>query len=1020
MNLTDKFIHNPVLAIVVSLFILAVGIICSSRLSLRQYPDVSATVISVVTGYPGASAKDIETFITNPLEEKLASVDFIDNMTSSSSRNTSTITITFKLGTDINAALANVYSKVAAARSALPPNIRDPIIQKIDPNKTPLIYLGLLSDNMSLAKVADYFDRAIKPTMQNISGVGEIKMFGNYNYAMNMAINPFALSAHNLTETEFVNQVSLNNVYPVTGSFEGLGMNYPLTVTNQPETAKQFGDIPVISQPNNIVQADQIAKITLGEPEQKTIATVEEQPSVFLGIIPSTGGNPITLSNRINKMLENIKATLPTGLTIEKFWDSAIFIKDSLEEVAVALVETTLAVVAIMLLFLGSIRMVWVPAVTIPLSIVGTFAIMLALGFSINTFTLLAMVLAIGMVVDDAIVVLENIHRHIEDGMASKEAALIGAKEIQFPIIAMTLTLAAVFAPIGFLGGITGILFREFAFTLAGSVIISGVIALTLSPMMCSKIFQKEDTESKLAKTVQNTFNKLGNRYLTLLNQVIRWPKTIIAGMVAMSAICLAGFLFLPSNLVPTEDSGALMSFIRAPAGVNLKYMNPYIKQFSDILKAVPETKEVAMISGIQGENSAMGIGILKPFSERSKSAGEIAQSIQQQVTNITGINAFVMNPFRVPGTSGSMPVGFVVKTLGSIEDLGKGMTKLVNSLKDKSSPNYQWKIFYPNTQFKIDTPVINFKINRNHLADLGISMQNLGATLGLALSGREQGYFVMNHKRYDVLPQIEAAYRKDPNTLNNITIRTQGGKLIPLSYLVDVEYQVNPSSINHFQQLRSATLAAAALMPGYSMGEALAAMKKAAQSIFPKGTMYDYSGQSRTYMETQSNTFMLFIYAIIFIYLVLSAQYESFRDPFIIMTCVPLATFGALLLLELTGGSINMYTNIGMVTLVGLITKHGILMVDYANHLILDKNQEKLEAITNAARIRLRPIIITTAAILLAALPLALASGTGHNARNQMGWTIFGGMTVGTILSLFVVPTLFMLLSNRQPQKAK
>ena len=1008
---TDTFIKKPVYSIVVSLFILILGCIGLEKIYVRQYPEVTPSVISVDTLYPGYSSKDIEMFITNPIEESLAAVDNLDYMTSDSAIGKSSVLLNFKLGADVNKALSDVYTSVAMVRSKLPGAVKEPIIKKIDPNKEPLMYLGILSDKKyKHADLVEYFDKAIKPSMQNVPGVGMVKMFGDYEYGMHFAVDPLKLKAHNLNLSALNSLIANESYYPGISQLESKLRDYPLRITGQAYDTDSFANVNIKQDANSFTRADQFSEVEMRSPKTNVVSTVQGKPAVFLGIIPTSDANPILLSKGINDLLAGFKEFLPDDFKIKIFWDSAIFIKQSLLEVKWTIFETAVSVIFILAVFLGSFRLAIVPAVTIPVSLIGTFIIMYYLGFSINTFTLLAMVLAIGMVVDDAIVVLENIYRNIEKGLTPQEATIVGAREICHPVIVMTLTLTAVFAPIGFIDGITGVLFREFAFTLAASVVLSGVVALTLSPFLCQKLLEVEVHKTKFAQIIFKYFDIVTNFYMKILLKVLPKKKTVIFSLLFMTIVTAAGLIFMPKALVPQEDSGVLMSFISGPPGANLNYMQKYTNEFDKRLASVDGVAETALVNGFMGGNSAMSIAILKPWMQRSDTADMLAQTVQKNTVDIAGIKSFVLNPFRVPGASRDMPLGFVVKTFGGLDELDKNMKKLINSIRDKKSKFYEWRIFYPNTKFNIDIPAYELKLNKLRLSDLGISNRDIGQDLGLALTDREGGQYAVGGQSRDWFVKLNDEYRGEFSALKSAYVMTKGGELVPLDGLFEVVPTVEPSKISHFQQLRSATFAAAALMPGYTMGDALAHIKRAAQSIFPKGTLFDYSSQSRTLIETSGHTFELYIYSILFIYLLMAIQYESFKDPFIILMCVPLAGLGALILLYAAGGSINMYTNIGMVTLIGLITKHGILLVDFANRAMRAGSTKDL-AIKEAARARLRPILLTTFAMILAALPLVFASGAGDVARTQLGLTILGGMSIGTIMSLFIVPTLYLCI---------
>lgn len=1005
---TDLFIKKPIYAYVLSIFILLLGFVGFQKLSLRQYPEITPSVISVDVAYPGASAKDIELFVTKPLEEALAAVDHLDYVTSSSSIGKSSIIMNFKQGTDVNKALSDAYTSVAIAKENLPKDIREPVIKKLDPNKSPLIYLGLLSNyKWSHADLTEYFERAVKPSMQNIAGVGMVKIFGEYDYGMHLNLDPIKLAAFGLSQKQFMDSIANESVYPSIARLESRLLNYPLSMQGQANMKQDFGNIVVHTIDKQKVRASQLADIEMRSPKTNIKAVVRGKPAVFLGIVPTSDANPLDVSDKVKALLASFKDILPEDYQIKMFWDSAVFIKQSLSEVQWAIGETTVAVLLILAIFLGSLRLSMVPAVTIPLSLGGTFLLMYLFNFSINTFTLLAMVLAIGMVVDDAIVVLENIYRHIEEGLSPREAALVGAREICHPVIVMTLTLAAVFAPIGFVEGLTGTLFREFAFTLAGSVVISGVVALTLSPLMCEKVLASSSHETKLAKMVNSFFTKLTDKYLRILDVILPKKKTVFSLIALLTVMTGAGIVFMPSALVPPEDSGILMSFISGPPGANINYMEPYTQEFDKRASKIEGIKDTAVINGFMGDNTAMAIAILKPWKQRKDTAATLAQVLQDKTKDIAGIKAFVVNPFAVPGASKDMPLGFVVKTFGSLNDLDKNMRKLVNSIRDKNSPFYEWRIFFPNTKFQLDVPTYELNLNTERMQDLGVTNRDLGQTLSLALNDREGGRYAYNNQSRNWYAEFQKTAKNNFSELSAATLKLNNGQFVPLNSFFSIKQTVRPSSIEHFQQLRSATFAAAALMPGYTMGQALAHIKKAAESIFPKGTIFDYDSQSRTLIESEGHTSELYIFAIIFIYLVMALQYESFRDPFIILMCVPLAGLGAIALLFTFGGSINMYTNIGMVTLIGLITKHGILIVDFANRKLAE-GMVPAEAAREAASTRLRPIILTTVAMVLAAVPLVFATGAGNVARNQMGLTILGGMSIGTLLSLFVVPTVF------------
>jgi multidrug efflux pump len=1003
---TDVFIKRPVFAIVLNLVLICLGLLSFTKLSIRLYPDVSPTVITIKTVQVGASGKDIESFITTPIESQISGIKGLDHTESRSQQGLSLITLNFKTGSNLNEALSNVNSKVEAARHQLPDDAETPIVEQSDPDSQPVLWLSLTSQTRSLSDITAYFTKEIQPQLQNIPGVSNAQVFGRRDYAIRINLDPIKIWAHHLSVNEVIQRLRLNNTYPPLGRIEAPLSEYSTNLHHTLFSAARFNDLVLSNKSSQFIRLGDVAQASLSAKDMRSAPFFEGQPAIFVGIFGISTANPIDISKGTRQQLKIIEKTLDKDIKIHTVWDSSKFIKSSIHDVSQTLFEATLAVVAITLLFLGSLRAVCVPAVAIPISLIGVMVAQLILGYSINSFTLLAMVLAIGMVVDDAIVVLENIHRHMEMGKSPKEAALIGVRQIRFAVIAMTLTLAAVYTPIGFIGDSTGRLFQEFAFTLAGTVIISGFVALTLSPMICSKILRKSSTPLSL-KTEQ-VFDTLATRYRTLLTYTIAQKKTTLVVMLSMFIACGTLFFLIPKALIPQEDVGAVLTFVTAPESANLKYTQQQTRAVEKIQQALPEKEHSGIVNGFQGVNTALGILTLKPWGERPPIQTLIMQNLLPKLSQIPGVIAFPINPFNVPGSPSGMPLNFVVKTTVGFDEISNRMDQMIQYIKQKHP-----FLLNPKSSLKMNKPEITFTIDRKAASDLGVDTAQIGQALYAGLGEGTVGHFILDHRSYDVISQLSPDHRLTPDQLDTIPLRTQQGNLIPLSAVIKTQRTTGAPGLPHFEQMRSATLSMLPV-PGFPLGTAIDKVKQAATKFFPSDHfMYDFAGESREYIESQGHMAPLFIYALIFIFLVLAAQYESFTDPIIILLTVPLSTLGALLALALTASTLNLYTNIGILTLVGLISKHGILIVDFANELRREHGYSALEAVLEAAQTRLRPILATTAAMLLSAFPLAFASGPGAVARNQIGWTIIGGMLVGTALSLFLIPPIYTLLSR-------
>ncbi len=1020
MVLSDISIRRPVLAIVLNLVIVLIGIISYQRLSVRQLPNVDVPVVTVATSYPGANAQVIESQITKPIEDALSGIEGIDFIQSVSRAESSQVTVRFKLDRDADAAASDVRDRVAQARGALPEEADDSIVQKQEADAQPIIYLAFSSDRHSLLEIADYANRIVKDRMQTIPGVAQAQVYGN-RYAMRIWLDPARLAGVGLTPADIETALRRQNVEIPAGRVESLQREFTVLSESDLQTPEQFAQIIIKSEDGNLVRLGDVARVELGSDSSRFRARFNGKNAIPLGIVKQAVANPLEISEAIKAMLPQITKSLPAGMKVEVAYDSTIFIEKSISEVYLTVLEAIVLVVLVIFLFLRSWRAVLIPIVTIPVSLIGTFALMNMLGFSINILSLLAMVLAIGLVVDDAIVMLENIYRHIEDGMPPMQAAFQGSREIGFAIIAMTLTLAAVYLPFAFSTGRTGKLFIEFTLTLAGAVLVSGFTALTLSPMMCSRLLRHETEHGRFYRWGERMLSALDSRYKTMLTKVLGRKWLVVSTAAVLFAGAVLMFTLLPKELAPQEDQGLVIGFANAPEGATIDYTDGYAKEMEKIFEKVEERDRSFVIVGFDGVTSAIGFVGLRDWSDRVRTAQQVAQGLFPQFMGITGLMAFPVTPPPLGQGGFGQPVSFVVQTTGTWEDLDGTVKKLLTKMQENP------KLTNPDTDLKLNKPELRVQMNRDKIATVGADVGSVGRTLETMLGGRNVTRFKKGSEQYDVIVQIDDDSRRTPGSLSDIYVRGGDG-LVQMSSLVSVNETVAAKELNHFNKMRSAVITAG-LAPGYSQGEALAWLESALQQVAP-GTQYDFDGQSREFRESGSSAAALLLLALLFIYLVLSAQFESFKDPLVILVSVPLAVFGAFLCLVLLNvgskyglwnatGSWNIYTQIGVVTLIGLISKHGILIVEFANQL-QQQGRDKLQAVIESASLRLRPILMTTGAMVLGAVPLAFASGAGAEARHQIGWVIVGGMSFGTLFTLFVVPTVYLLLARNHHQLAE
>ena len=1006
MGLVEFCIRRPVFASVLSLMLTLLGIVSFDRLTVRQYPNVDEPVVSVSTSYPGASSSIIETQVTQVLEGSIAGIAGIDVLESSSRSETSRITVRFRSEIDADVAASDVRDRVSRVRGRLPDEISEPVIAKVEADAQSIMFLVFTSPRMSALEITDYVDRFVVDRLKNLNGVADVIIFGERRYAMRIWIDRERLAAFNLTVQDVEAALRSQNAEIPSGRIESQDREFSVLSRTGLSTPEQFRNIVIKLSSGHQVKLGEVARIELGASDERRASTYNGEPAIAVGVIKQATANPLDVSKAVRKVLPVINEGLPQGLTVEIGNDDTVFIDRSISAVYTTMAEAVALVVLVILFFLRSLRAAIIPTVTIPISLIATFTLMFAFGFSINTLTLLAMVLAIGLVVDDAIVVLENIYRHIEDGMAPIPAAIQGGREIGFAVIAMTLTLAAVYAPIAFAPGKTGRLFTEFALTLAGAVIVSGFVALTLTPMMSSRLLRHVEKPGRIYLLLEQFFVGMERGYRNLLARVLRVRPLVI--LVAIAVAGLSGVLFaaLKSELSPLEDRGVMRVRGSGPEGATVGYTKRYADQVDAILAKVPEVRARLTIAGTPEVSQALVVAPLKDWSERTRTQQEITREVNPQLRRVPGILAVTQAPGAFGQRGAGRPVEFVIQSSGTYADLQIFIDKLME--RARQNPGLDSL----DSDLKLNSPEFRIEIDRAKVADLGLEVALVGRTLETLLGGRQVTRFEQNGEQYDVVIQLSAVDRATPAALSTIFLRNPKGEMIQLSNVASVTEAVAPKELKRFNQLRAVTLQAN-LAPGYTVGEALAFLEQAAREVLPATVQTDVAGESRDYRASAGSLALVFVLALLFIYLVLAAQFESFRDPLIIMLSVPLSMAGALAALWLTGGTLNVYSQIGLVTLIGLITKHGILIVEFANQR-QHEGVERSAAVIEAAALRLRPILMTTGAMVLGALPLALATGAGAESRQQIGWVIVGGMSVGTLLTLFVVPAIYSYIGQR------
>ncbi|HLV76487.1 MAG TPA: efflux RND transporter permease subunit [Marinobacter sp.] len=1012
MKYTDIFVHRPVLATVVSLLILLIGARAAMELEIRQYPKLESTTVTVTTAYPGASSDLIKGFITTPLQQAIAEASGIDYLTSTSAQGTSTIQAKMVLNYDANDALAEIQAKVASQRNVLPAEAEDPVITSTTGDDTALMYIAFYSNELDVPQITDYLTRVVQPRLQALAGVGKAQLLGR-TFALRVWLDPERLAAVDLSPVEVAARLRANNYQAAVGNTRGRYTEISLTSNTDIADPDAFRNLVVKQSNGTLIRLQDIARVELGSQNYDQLALYKGEPATYVAIEMAPGANPLTVAGLVKEELPDIESQLPSGLSVRLAYDASDFIEDSINEVIKTLLEAMVIVLVVVFLCLGSVRASIVPSVAVPLSLIGGAFIMLMFGFSLNLLTLLSMVLAIGLVVDDAIIMVENVHRHIEQGESRFDAAVNGAREMATPIIAMTTTLVAVYAPIGFMGGLVGSLFTEFAFTLAGTVVISGIVALTLSPMLSGKVLKPHGNPGRFEKFVEKTFNGLAGLYKRALVSLMQTKSVVVFFAVVVLGSIYFMVMMSQNELAPTEDQGILFYQGLGPETSTLEYLYDHGQEVQHRMATVPGYDEDFMILGVTSPNAVFGGFKMAPWSEREISQFDVQPMLDAELKHVTGLQTAVFPLPALPGSGGGLPFQFVITTGGSYEQLDQIADELLG--KAMQSGNFM----FLQKSINFDKPVTRIDVDRDRVADLGLSMQDVGQALASMLSGGYVNRFNMEGRSYQVIPQVDDSFRTSREALEDYYIRADNGELVPLSSVVSFSDDVEPSSRTQFNQMNSLTLQGV-VMPGVAAGSAMAFMETTAAGSFPQGFSFDYTGESRQLATQGSALVVTFFLSLLVIYLVLAAQFESWRDPLIILISVPMSVAGAMAFIVLGFASMNIYTQVGLITLIGVVSKNGILIVEFANLLQKDRGLSKTEAVIEAAAIRLRPIIMTSLALIFAMVPLLVAVGPGAESRFAIGLTISAGLGIGTLFTVFVLPAFYILLARDHQAEAE
>ncbi|MFZ9638092.1 MAG: efflux RND transporter permease subunit [Hylemonella sp.] len=1006
MQLPEISIRRPVFATVLSLLVLLIGAVSFTKLPVREYPKIDEPVVTVSVKYAGASAEVIESQIAKPLEDSIAGIDAVDVITSISRAEQAQITVRFRLEKDADAAAAEVRDRTSRVRNKLPQAIEEPVIAKVEADAFPVIWLAFSSDTHSALEINELVTRIAKPRLQTVTGAADVRIYGERKYAMRVWLDPDRLAAYRLTTQDAEDALRRSNLEVPAGRIESRQREFSVTSNTDLKTPAQFGEIVIKTVGGFPVKLRDVARIEQGAADERTSVRLNGRPAISAGVIRQATANPLELSAGVRAMLPKLEADLPKGITISVANDNSVFIDRSVKNVFKTIVEAVVLVALVIFLFLRTVRASIIPIVTIPVCLIGTFSLMALAGFTVNTLTLLALVLAIGLVVDDAIVVLENIYRHIEEGEDPFSASIKGAKEVGFAVVAMTLTLAAVYAPLAFTPGRTGRLFIEFALALAGAVIVSGFIALTLSPMMCSQLLRHNPNPWFFDRWMEKVLTALSKGYEWLLRKILRQRWIVL---LVMAGVGLAIWTILPGmkrELAPLEDRGVILNVINSPDGATMEYTNKYATAVERIGQSYSEFDRIFVVMGNPTVSVANVFYRAVPWEDRTRTTLEMAREMQPRINALPGVSAFPITPPSLGQGFRERPVNFVILTSESYENLSQVTRQFLDEIG--KNPGF----LTPDVDLRLNKPELKIDVDRDKASDLGVSVDVVARAIETMLGGRQVTRYKREGEQYDVIVQTQSIGRDTPDDVERIFVRGRNDTMIPLASLVKVREAVAPRELNHFSQRRAVTITAN-LAPNYSLGEALDYLDQVGKRVLKPGYTTDVNGTSREFKNSQGSLTIVFILALLFIFLVLAAQFESFIDPFVIMLSVPLSMIGALLALKWTNGSLNVYSQIGLITLVGLITKHGILIVEFANQM-RENGMDMMEATIKAASQRLRPILMTTGAMVLGAVPLALSTGAGAESRIQIGWVIVGGMSLGTVLTIFVVPTMYTLLARK------
>jgi len=1005
VNIAAFCIRRPAFTIVISLVMVIVGMIGFSNLPVKWIPNVNPPQVSIVTGYPGASASIVEQDITKPIEETLSGINGIESLTSSSRQGESQISITFKLGRNMDAAAEEVRGSLERVRGVLPKDAQNPIVMKADPNNNPVMFFSFYDAKRSARELSDYIDKYVVPSFETMDGVGRVDVYGRRVSAMHVRLDPEKLAGANVTVDEVARLLQQQSAAIPSGEIRSADRYYTVVTDTSLKTAEQFNDLILRDKHNQTVRLKEVGEAVLDAENTDSAFRINGHSGIAIGIVPQSTANPLDIERQVKNVFTELKRTLPAGIEANIIYNQADYIRASINSVYESLIEAVLFVLLVILAFLFSFRATLIPVITIPVCLIATFSLLNFLGFSINTITLMALVLAIGLVVDDAIVMLENISRHIESGLSPMAAALKGSREMIFPIIAMTLTLAAVYAPIAFTPGLLGTLFREFTFTLAGAVLISGVLALTLTPMMCSRFLKPATGEGRYQQWLNNQLLRLQQHYQSLLYFILQKRIWVVGSLCLIAGLGYGVYKTLPLELAPAEDMNEVYAYIAAPRSASFKYTDPFVQTLEAEYKQHPAIGSYLSISGMHAGSHAFQILMLKPTNKRKQSAEVIAAELNQKANKLAGVRVNLFTPppplAEFAGGDEGDSVGLVIMTSGDYRQLYDVSKAITDELKQ--IPGF----IHVDNQLKWDNEQFKVSIDRERAADLDVSIPDITNTVSTLLAGRVIGKV----DDANLILQLDDVSHANPNIFQSIYVRNADAKMVPLSQVLNMNEVTSPNTFNHFSRLRADSIYVT-LSPDFKLADAVHTLEKVAKANLPDGMKYSFTGEAKSFLESNGKTGFTLLLALVFIYLVLVAQFESFIDPLVIMLTVPFAMIGAMVTLKLFGGTLNIYSNIGLITLIGLIAKHGILITEFANRLRM-AGEPIQDAIVKAALLRLRPILMTTAAMILGALPLAFAMGPGAESRQQIGLVIAGGLFFGTFFSLIVVPVTYSFFAR-------